>query len=196
MKKIILPVRETWATSFRGAQAPAEITIATPQLEPVIRRGYPLLDNHLAWVSITLVNILRHLEHIEAPAGQLYRDAVAVRSRCEAKIAEAEQSVQRLRELVPVLNATPAGGHILVGVRKSPLATRVVALYHELDAVLIDNAQRWIDSEITDAEYTESVAEGVKILNVLAAEVNKLFREGLEVLNAFKAMKTDTLKSV
>lgn len=188
MEKILMPARASWRTT-RGVQTAVEIPVSHAQLEKAVLRTYPLLDNHLAWLSLTLPGMTQHLEKVDGAPGSIYAAAVDLRNRAEAKLAEIERRAAALREHTPRSDGQAASERVLVGVRKTPLATRVVAVYAVLDGVMVDLSASWIDGDLCDDDYAAGRRAVIQLVDILAAEISKIFRAGLDVSNEFRALK-------
>lgn len=189
MQYITMPKRDSWKEDVRGTEVSVKIPISTPQLEYAIKRTYTLLDNHLHWLSVTLPHILQHVKYAEGESGELYKRAIELRNEAETHIEDAERHARKFRESVPKSDAVPSGTRTLVGVRKTPLSTRITAVYALLDETLVDYAEAWIDGSVSQEAMDAAHTKALKVAKVVAVEVGRVFRSGLDVLNRYKEMK-------
>ena len=183
MTTVQMPARESWKNVARGAAVAVAFPIANATLDKSIMRSYPLLDNHLYFISVQLQRMAR------ADQVELVARAADVLAQTDALIATAGEKTRSALAELAAYTSQPAGCRTLSGVKKTPQSTRVINLYQAHDAILLVQNTRWIDGELPDADYQDAVQASARQIRALAAAVSSLFREGLDVANAIKAAK-------
>jgi hypothetical protein len=181
--KIPMPARTSWKNVPRGAEVPVEIPISHAGLEKAIVRSYPLLDNHLYFISVQLPRMPLAEQASQRPAIE------ALQSKVVATLEKTEKLIQGFRDVQPECNVQPAGVRILTGVKKTPAASRAIALYSVMDQLLLEQGTQWIEGIISDQTYFDVQSDTVALARNLGVVINGLFREALALSNAINEEK-------